>query len=280
MNSWGYNMPAGVLGEADHREWVAHVTHFGRIMTPAMGFASEVLDDPALTEEYGSWAYDILRFFETGWHQFEADRRPFGDGTRSWYWRPIDDEFEPINHVTSLGRALVAAYEITGDPVYARRIEEIIWVFEDAMNVHPSGTVSWPYSPSFQTPSSMQSGIDTEYSEYTWKAAITLPFVEDARRAGFPMSQGVSDSIRNRLTGFVLANGIWKRNIHPYGARPISPGETSRLNPALGGFHMTFPDDSEIAELIKQMMVSNQDIYDRGWFTHPGTARSFALFIQ
>lgn len=280
MNSWGYRMPAGVLGEEDQRDWVAHVTHFGRIMTPAVGFANEILKDPVLEEEHAKWAYDVVRFFESGWQQFEADRRPFGDGSRGWYWRPIDDEFEPINHVTSLGRALAAVYDITKDPVYGRRIEEIIWVFEDAIEIQPDGTASWPYSPRFQTVTSMQSGIDTEYAEYTWKAAITLPFVNDALAAGFAFSSGVVDAIRARLVTYVLADGVWKRNIHPRDVKPIRDQETSRLYAALGGLHLAFPEDAEIEALVKQMLVFNSDIYVDGWFTHPGTSRSFAIFVQ
>jgi hypothetical protein len=280
MNSWGYMMQNGVLGEGDHRNWVAHVTHFGRILTPALAFANEILSDPNLALEHGNWAFDVVRFFETGWQQFEMDRRLVGDGSQSWYWRPIDDEFEPINHVTSLGRALIHAQAITQDPVLKRRIDETLMVFEDAVTVHEDGSVAWPYSPTFQTITTMQSGVDAEYSEYTWKASITLPFIREAINAGYILSPGLEESIRSQLVNYTLADGVLKRNLHPFRSLPVAESELGRFRAVLGGLHMSFPDDIEIGELTKQMLVFNHEIFPRGWFTHAGSSRSYALFID
>jgi hypothetical protein len=278
MNAWGEQMNLRAGSIEDSRTWVAHVTHFGRIMAPAMDAAELILADPDLASRHADWAYKVLRFFQTGFQQFEMDRREVLDGSLSWYWRPLDDEWEPLNHVTSLGRALMPVAEMTGDPVYRRRVQEILDVFDLSLAREEDGTVSWPYSPVFQTPTA-RDPVDRMYSEYTWKGSITLPFVLDAARRGYDVPPETISGIRQLLVGYVLADGVWKRNMHPINAAELRESDPPSLMAALGGFHVSFPDDAEIAQLVLEMLVKNPDMYPLGLLSHTGLARSYATFL-
>ncbi len=279
MDSWGaYNLGknAGKPGL-----WVAHVTHFTVCMFPATGFARDVLSTPTLTD-YHDWATSALAYVEQAYKQFDADYRDVDGVSEKWYWRPLLDKYEATNHMHLLGQALINLYAATKNELYAERIRSFIRIFEGGVTLHDNGMASWNYSPYFQVANEKNGHISRQFSEYTWKGEITVPFLYEAKAAGFEIRPEVLQGVTSSIRDHILKDADYKLHVHPQASRPLDPRDRKKasfIECGISGFHAAAAEDARIEQQVIDVVAASPDLFPTGWMSHPRLTRSYARLL-
>ncbi len=274
MDAWGSANLGRNAGDASL--WVAHVTHFSIIMRPATGFARLINEDPALAE-YRPFAEDVIDFFSTAYRQFDVDLRPAEGADEVWFWRPLVNKFEATNHVHLQGQTLLNMYAITGDEFYADRIRWIIRVFERGVEIDKDGYIAWNYFPYLQVPESMNDPNARGYSEYVWKAGLTVPFLYEAVQAGFEVDPSIIAATTKTIREHVVANNDLAHYFHPrnQGSIPEDAGRASII-----GFLSAATDDPAIEAQIIDIITTRRDLYPEGWLNSGRMALGYATQLN
>ena len=281
MDAWGSTNLGENAGQSG--TWVAHVTHFSVIMAPATGFAREILANPNLAE-FLPFANDVVTFFDTAFTQFDVDLRQVEGTNEFWHWRPLVEKYEATNHIHLQGEALLNMFAITKDAGYRARIVEILRVFEHGAIVDDYGFAAWNYFPYFQVPEQMDSRNARQYSEFIWKAALTIPFIYAAHRDGFEVNQDLIAAMNKTIMEHVLANNGVARNFHPKGSVPIEDREI-RLNsngPAdsIYGMLSAAHEVPDVSDRVRTIVSTRPDLFPDGWLGSIKLARGYAHYLQ
>ncbi|MGI9357191.1 MAG: hypothetical protein ACR2PF_18795 [Rhizobiaceae bacterium] len=85
----------------------------------------------------------MVEFFDRAYPQFDVDLRPVEGTDEEWYWRPVVEMFEALNHIHVLGQALLNMYAVSRNRHYEERIGTILRVFEKSMVINDDGMASW-----------------------------------------------------------------------------------------------------------------------------------------
>lgn len=281
MNSWG----SANLGRnsGDTSSWVAHVTHFSVIMVPATGFAQEIKTNSELSE-FEPFADQVIDFFNSAYREFDVDLRPAEGTNEVWYWRPLIDKFEATNHLHIQGQALLNMYALTEQQFYADRVNWIIRVFEKGVEIDEDGFIAWNYHPYLQIESAMQDRNAREYSEFVWKASLTVPFIFEAAAAGFDVDPSIVEATTKTILEHVVANNAYALNLHPNNYRPIEDrrAKLDSAGPAasITGFLSDVAKEPEIAGKILEIVATRPDLYAKGWFVSEKMSRGYAFFLS
>lgn len=281
MNSWG----SANLGSNSGNDsmWVAHVTHFSTIMGPATAFAARILADPALAV-YRPEAERIVAFFDAAYPQFDGDLRQPEGTEEQWYWRPLLGKFEATNHLHVQGEALLNMYAATGNPVYAEKVRAIIRIFEKGAIIDDQGFAAWNYHPYFQIEKAKGDHNAVLYSEYVWKAALTVPFLYAAEAAGFEIRPELMTAVTRSIRDFVVADNSYKLNVNPKDSGDLTSRDYRKgwTSPAasIAGFLSASVDDPVIADRIRMMVATRPDLYPKGWFVSDKLARAYPWFLH
>lgn len=281
MDAWG----SANLGRnaGDPEIWVAHVTHFSIVMLPATGFARLIRDDPALSR-YEDFADEVVAFFGPAYRQFDVDLKPAAGTDEVWFWRPLVDKFEATNHLHLQGQTLLNMYALTGDPFYAERIRWIIRVFEVGVMLDDDGLAAWNYHPYLQVPESKDDSNARGYSEFVWKAALTVPFLYQAEHQGFAIDPEIMAATTKTIREHVVADNDYAQNFHPKGSRPIADRikKTDSTSPpgSIAGFLPAAIDDPGIATQIRTIVATRPDLYPTGWFLSDELVAGYAYFLE
>lgn len=157
-NGWfgyktGVDTPAG-LAELDHESIVYYV--------PALMFAQEVRQDPALQAKYGKladewladvqrsiWAWDLRGCWHElgdkgGWYSFPTQTPDPKTGELVDLPGKSSGGVFPYNKVHALDQALTLAYQITGDDKYRERMEKCAIFFKSHWRTDDKH-VEWNY---------------------------------------------------------------------------------------------------------------------------------------
>lgn len=279
MNAWGaYN-----LGRNAGRPglWVAHVTQFSAIVLPATGFAREISSNPALAG-YKSWASSVVAYFEQAYAEYDSDYRDVPDVGEKWYWRPLLEKYEATNHMHLQGQALLNIYAVTKNPAYAERIRSFLRIFRHGVVIHDDGLASWNYSPYFQVANEKNGHISRQYSEYSWKGEITVPFLYEAKKDGFDIGADVLDAVTSSIRDHILKDAEYKLHVHPHKSRPLSPRDrkkTEAIEAGVGGYHAAVSEDPKIEQQVVDIVATAPEHFPKSWFTHSRLAQSYARLL-
>lgn len=106
-------------------------------------------------------------------------------------------------------------YAMTGELTYRNKKEDIIEVCEQGVQVDDKGLAAWNYHPYFQVKSAMDNPNAREFSEPTWKADLTVPFLYQANSDGFEIDPIVFNAMTKTIIENVLTENKYAITSHP-----------------------------------------------------------------
>ncbi|MCB1496667.1 MAG: hypothetical protein KDJ86_12835 [Bauldia sp.] len=257
--------------------WLAHITHTARITYPASKFAVIVKNDPALAA-YKPDADRFIAATRTAIAEFDDDRFPIEGTDMDWYARPVTGGPEATNHIHTLGSVLVNLFLLDGDEDAAKRVRDILKIFEAGVTTEADDTVHWKYFPYFADQSIGNNGL--EYSERIWKASQTVPLIYRAYAAGFDVPESLVRAITDTFLRYIVRDNEVIGNVSPTESEPIDEEDDnlSRLSGIVTW--LEFSDyEPEIAVRIRELVGARPDLFPRGWFESPNSARGYAFFL-
>ncbi|MCB1489157.1 MAG: hypothetical protein KDJ88_17090 [Bauldia sp.] len=257
--------------------WISHITHAARITYPASKFAVIVKDDPALAA-YKPDADRFVAATKAAIAEFDVDRVPIEGTDMDWYIRPVTGGPEATNHVHTLGSVLVNLFLLDGDKETEKRVDDILAIFEKGVTTEPDGTVHWKYFPYFADQNIGNNGL--EYSERIWKASQTVPLIYRAYAAGFDVPESLVRAITDTFLRYIVRDNEVIGNVSPTESEQLDD-ENEKLS-RLSGI-VTWLEFSgyepEIAVRIRELVGARPDLFPRGWFESPNSARGYAFFL-
>ncbi len=286
MNSWGSNNLSRKKWYTSKRKWVSHVTLFSVIVLPATDFARRIKSDPELVE-YTEFADKVVEHFDSAYKEFDQDNVKIPGSNGTWYWRPLQSKYEATNHLHLQGQALLNMYAMTGDMAYRDKIKNIIKVFEQGVQVDDNGLAAWNYHPYFQVKSAMDNPNAREFSEPTWKAGLTVPFIYQAKADGFEIDPTIFNAVTKTIIEHVLAENNYAITFHPKNGLSNPTRKQMWLfdrykskTATIARFLPASADDKIVSDLILETVSTRQDLFPKGWFERPDSAVGYAFFLR
>ncbi len=202
-----------------------------------------------------------------------------------WFARPITESFEATNHIHMVASTWINLAKLTGESKYRDRATTTIKIFEKGINREPDGSIHWNYFPYFATAEKKRYGMGKEYSEATWKATLTTPFLVRAYRAGYPAPKKLIDDIAYTIDKQILEKDKIRRNMSSKNSRwfdlnnPKDSKQRSKLDNIVYFLEYTHVRP-QIAEKLKSLFSRRTDIFRQGWLGSEVGALGYAHFLQ
>lgn len=168
--SWGSNRYSD-----EKKKWVAWDAFGGMMAYPLAEYCNvaEHLsygDGERKCERYIQAAKEVLSEYDTYWV-------PSGD--QGYYFDPTLYDIAPLNHMNTLGLAMLSLYEATQDRSYLDKVVRLANFFKSQWKVDSENTVTWEYWPQ----ANMEENR-SNYSEDVTHAQINMLFAYECYRHG------------------------------------------------------------------------------------------------
>ncbi len=270
LDAWGTSKP---WRRESHPEgmWINVITLAGRITYPVSMFCKIVVDDEKLHPKFLKKAEYYLDSIEKALGEFSDDFRIMPRTGEGYYWNPILETVEPLNHSHSAGNTLVMMYAITNKEEYRIKAEHLARYFLSSTLTEKNGAYVWGYRP---TPENRRD----ERGEPVWKGHITLSFPLLAYEHGLVFDKADMKALNRTFTENIYhGKSRFNHFIGLEKTRPLCFDKTLR-KPLAGILGWIFLDsyNPEIREILEDSIAIRTDIMPRGWFKDTMTALAYS----
>ena len=270
----------------------AHVTHTARIVYPATEFARLVLSKPELKARYEATAQRYISASRAAMHDFDDDwgvvngqTIPGTNRPLHWYRRPVTNSLEATNHIHIAANVWLNLARLTNEPQYLENTKDVLAIFRKGVVQEDNGTVHWNYFPFFATAEKQRFSNGRQWSEATWKASLTTPFLARAEQLGFPELKPLTQAIARSINQEILGISQIRRNLSSKYSRWID-GSDPKDSKQLGKLDNTTlflsyaALEPQIAEKLVRLHATRPDLFPMGWLGSAPGALGYAQFLK
>jgi hypothetical protein len=248
------------------------VTHAGRIAAPMARYAWNVAREPSLGDEHTEAAAHLAEAAGEAVLEFDDELRTSEEDGYGYYWRVTHDMVDALNHQTSVAEAFLYLAEVSEDPVFAERLEQLDGFVRWAMYRKDDGTVGWQYAPA-------PPDRHGNRPEPVWKGQITIRYLVQSARldGGFTDDDlaDVAESVRrNVLRSEDEINAKIAEEFEPLEDHPHWLAELPQLVPYL----VLGRADPELEAQLVDLVADRKDL--GGWFAEPTMLAAYASRLR
>jgi hypothetical protein len=256
-------------------EWISHISLGGRITYPSLDFADLVLNE---RQRYASFVDDALHFIDAGIEAIEEYKEDFISVPRQnicYYYMPLKNKVEAVNHVNSFINSLIILYKLTKNATYRERAQECCQVFKNEIQTTASGAYYWHLRPRWA-----KTKQRSNPPERIWKAQVSAATAQVAYRNSIVFNRADMDGFAKTFTDIIYVGGDQFRiKIDPETDElaHISLPYSWRVR-TITGFLKWSEFIPEIQDIIHHLVETRTELF-RGWLSCPSLARGYAYLI-
>jgi hypothetical protein len=251
-------------------QWITTAVIGGRIVYPSLEFVSIVRGAPAPLARFAPAAARYLEIASAVVHEYDEDFTFFPESGKHYYGMPLKNQADAINHVHSLVNCHILLWRLAEDRSSREKAVACCEVFRQSIKVAPSGAYYWPFRPYWaQLP-------NNQWGERIWKAQVSSATAILAYKAGVAFDANDMQGFVRTFLDLVHAGGNEFRDRIDLEPGPHYRDKDFKRLYNVVGFLPWSEFEPRIAEIIFHIVDTRPDVFPKGFFTGPSSARGYA----
>lgn len=259
----------GSQGGDDKGGYTNVVTTNGRIAASMAWYAWLVGHAGGIDDSHRAAASALLEAAMDALREFDAELVFAEDESYAYYWRVTDDKIDALNHQTSAGEALLYIAELSEDPLWRTRAQQITQFTRRVMLREDNGTRVWRFQSTPENPPGSS-------REPIWKSQVTIRFLWHAARLGVGFDADDLAEVAESFRINVLRDG---HRLNAYFAEKYKPMYDRYGGPINVTPHLILGEfDEQLNEQLTEIVATRPEV--GGWFPHVKTGIAYAYRLK